>query len=133
VHAPGRGATTHRTAERAELPVEDADDAVLGRVEDHVVELVVAMDDAETGLALVGQVCAVPREERVELGDHACLLSALDVDDGGLRERDAREGLDLPREVRRRGSEGGEAELGGVERGERGERADSGEPASKAR
>ena len=44
----------YRTAERAELPVENPDHAVLRRVEDQVVQLVVAMHDPHARLALVG-------------------------------------------------------------------------------
>lgn len=57
-------------ADGAHLPVEDADDTGLSRVEDHVVELVVAVDEggAVGGLEIL---VAEVGEEVVEVGDVA--------------------------------------------------------------
>ena len=70
-------------------------------MEDEVVEFVVAVHDPRTaGLALIGQVPLVPRDELGPAGNVAYRLSGVDVPHGGLRARDFGEGLDLAREVR---------------------------------
>ena len=121
--------TAHRTAERAQLPVEDPDHAVLRGVEDEVVELVVPVDDPEARLALVGQVRAVPREHLGEPRDVARLLPRFDVHRLRLCGGDGREGLDLPRKVWGVAGEVQEAELRGGQKSERCEYACCGEPA----
>lgn len=52
---------THWASERAQLPVQNADHAVLRRMENEVVQLVVAVHNAQACLALVWQVRLVPR------------------------------------------------------------------------
>ena len=70
-------------------------------MEDEIVQLIVAMDDPEAGLALIRQVCLVPFDHFVELGDLADRLVSCDVDGLGLGDRDTGEGFNLAREVGR--------------------------------
>lgn len=93
-------AGAYRAAERAKLPIENPDHAVLRRVEDEVIELVVAMHDPHARLALVGQVLLVPRDELVPAGYFANGLAGVYVLHGRLSVRHLRERLDLAREVR---------------------------------
>ena len=109
----------HRTAKRAELPVENANHAILRRVEDEVVELVVTMHDSHASFALVGQVTLVPRDELAPTGDFPHRLSGIDVLNRSLRECDLGKGLDLTREVRLVRAEVLQADVLRVERGER--------------
>ena len=119
----------YRTAKRAELPVENADHAILRRVEDEVVELVVAMHDSHASFALVWQVPLIPRDELAPTGDFPHQLSGIDILNRGLRECDLGKGLDLTREVRLVRAEVLQADVLRVERGERAQRAHRGEPA----
>ena len=89
-------------------------------MEDEIVQLIVAVDDPESGLALVGQIRLVPFDHFVEFGDLPDGLVSCDVDGLGLSDRDAGKGLNLTRKVGRRRSEGGEAEFRGGERGKGG-------------
>jgi len=119
----------HRAAKRAELPVENADHTILRRVEDEVVELVVAMHDPHASFALVGQVPLVPRDELAPTRNFPHRLSGIDVLNRGLRECDLGKGLDLTREVRLVRTKVLQADVPRVERGERGQRAHCREPA----
>lgn len=100
--------------------VEDADGAVLGRVEYHVDEL---------QAVLFGEIHLIPCHHLVECRDRLRRCACLDVDGRSVRLRNPREGrrLDFPRNVGRRGSEAVKPKCSGVERGERGEGADGGE------
>ena len=81
------------------------------------------MHDPQPRLRFIWQMPPVPPHHLIEHRYLPCLLSRLDVHRLRLRERDAREGLDLPREVGRVGAEGAEADRYGVERGQGGEGA----------
>ena len=70
-------------------------------MEDEIVQLIVAMDDPEAGLALIRQIRLVPFDHFVELGDLADRLVSCDVDGLGLGYRDPGEGFNLAREVGR--------------------------------
>ena len=108
--------SAYRATERAKLPVENPDHAVFRRVEDEVVELVVAMHDPHARLALVGQVLLVPRDELVPPGYFTHRLAGVDVLHGRLRVRHLRQRPHLAREVRLVRAEFLQADLARVER-----------------
>jgi hypothetical protein len=85
--------------------------------------------DAQPRLFLVGQVRAVPPHHRGKPGDVPDGLLRVEVDDGGLRAGDARDGFDLAREVVGGWAEGREADGGGGDGAEGGEGGYCGEPA----
>jgi hypothetical protein len=90
----------YRTTERAKFPIQDANHAVLGRMEDEVIELIVAMHYPHASLLLVRQVPLVPRDELAPSGDFAHGFAGINVLHGGLGKRDFGERLDLARKVR---------------------------------
>ena len=90
---------THRAPERAELPIQDANDTILSWVEDEIVELVVAMDYPQSGLALVRKVGFVPGDHFSEPRYLPGRLAGLDVDSLRLCLGYGTEGLDLSREI----------------------------------
>ena len=90
----------YRTTERTKFPIQDADHAILGRVEDEVIELIVAMHYPHAGLSLVGQVSLIPRDELAPSGDFANGFPGVNVLHAGLGKSDFGERLDLARKVR---------------------------------
>ena len=84
-------------------------------MEDEIVELVISMDDPQPSLTFVWQMRTIPRNHLVEERDFARLHTGFDVNGSGLRDRNPRKRLDLPRKVGRRGPEGGETEGFGVQ------------------
>ena len=112
-----RFAFFYRAAERAELPVKDPDHAVLRRVKDEVVDLVVAMHDPHARLAFVRQVLLIPPDELVPPRYRTYRLAALDIPHGRLRVRHFRERPDLPWEIRLVRAELFQADFVRVERG----------------
>lgn len=111
-----------RVADRAHFPVQDADDARFGLVEDEVVDLVVAVDEG----ALVGGLGGGVAEEGyhvVLVGDLAYGLAGFFVLCRGLCLRDGVEGCDLAVVEAAGLAVGGEVDRGRlhtVELGERG-------------
>lgn len=76
-----------RVADGAHLPVQEPDDAGLGPVEDHVVELVVAVHEGRAVARLQGLV-GEEAQHGLEVRDLAHGLPRVDVDDAGLRRAD---------------------------------------------
>ena len=117
-HAPGQQVVAEigeRVADGGQLPVEDRDDARLGRVEDQVVDAEVAVDD---GCFLAGrEVCRQPLDQPVHR-----------LDPAGVRILQVlpRPAADLPGEVVPRLAEVREADRAVVHGVQRGERADRG-------
>lgn len=77
-------------ADRGHLPVQDADDAVLSLVEDHVVDLVVAVDKSGAVAGLGGFV-GKKADHVAEMRNVADGNPSVDVDSLGLGLRDNRE------------------------------------------
>jgi hypothetical protein len=111
-------AGTYRRANRAEFPVQDPDDSVLGRVKHHIIQFVIPMHDPRAQLTLIRKMRAIPPHQLVKRWDISDGFVAIDVHSSGLGLGDGREGLELAREVRFLRAEGFEAELSGREGGE---------------
>ena len=81
-------------ADGGHFPVEDADDAGFGLVEDEVVDFVVAVDQGGAVAGLAGFV-AEEGDHVIEVGDRPDGLFGLDIDGGGLVRGQGGEGFDL--------------------------------------
>ena len=90
---------TYRTTQCAQLPVQNTNDTVLGRVEDYIIEFVVSMNDAQTNFFFVRKVATIPVDKLVKARDVTNWLVSFNVDGEGLCSRHAGEGFDLAREV----------------------------------
>lgn len=90
---------TYRTAKGAQFPIEDTNHTILRWVEDHVVQLVVSVNDPGTGLRLVWKVLGVPLHEVVESGYLSDDFLTLNIHSLGLRERNPCQGFYLAREI----------------------------------
>ena len=80
------GDEAYRTAECAQLPIEDANHTVFRWVEDQVVQFVVSVNDSRTGLRLIWEVLGIPLHEFFEIGNLPNGFFSLNVHNPRLRE-----------------------------------------------
>lgn len=111
-------------AGRGHFPVEDPDDTRLGGVEDHVVDLVVPVDQGAAVAGLGGGLFE-EGDHVIKVGDRADGSLGVDVDSPRLGGGDAAEGFDLAIVKVGGAAKGGEANRGGRDSVELGEGADS--------